>query len=105
MLRDLLGNSIVVLITLSAFFFSLIFLLSVADNTKTNNSIENQVPMQQAEQSRWGAIPGDFAYNLIRKVQIYSTSTGGYLPEQNELILVEQPLGNSFIVDRTFVDP
>ena len=46
MLRDLLGNSIVVLITLSAFFFSLIFLLSVADNTKTNNSIENQVPLQ-----------------------------------------------------------
>jgi len=35
MLRDLLGNSIVILFTLTAFFFSLIFLVGVADNTKT----------------------------------------------------------------------
>jgi len=40
MFRTYLGNSIVILFTLAAFFFSLIFLIGVADNTKTNNAIQ-----------------------------------------------------------------
>ena len=62
MLRSYLGQSIVILFTLAAFFFSLIFLVGIADNTKTNNAILNQVPLQQAEIARWGTIPGSLQY-------------------------------------------
>lgn len=46
MLADRLKQSIVVLIIMGCFFGSLIFLIGVAENTKTNNSIDNIVPLQ-----------------------------------------------------------
>lgn len=39
MFHNAIGQSIVVLFTLAGFFFVLIFLVGVADNTKTNNAI------------------------------------------------------------------
>jgi hypothetical protein len=46
MLRQYLGEFAIACFVLAAFFFSLIFLIGVADNTKTSNSIQNQVPLQ-----------------------------------------------------------
>lgn len=63
MLRNYLGQSVIVFFTLACFFFTLTFLVGVADNTKTKNSILNQVPLQQSEISRWGEIPGVLEYN------------------------------------------
>lgn len=72
MLKTYLGQSIVVLFTISAMFFCLIFLIGTADNTKTDNSIMNIVPLQQSEIDRWGQIPGSFGYDFRREVTIYS---------------------------------
>jgi hypothetical protein len=77
MLRVYLGQSIVILFTLAAFFFSLIFLIGIADNTKTNSAIQGQVPLQQSEISRWGTIPGDLQYVFTRTATIYSVSSFG----------------------------
>ena len=72
MLKTYLGQSIVVFFTISAMFFCLIFLIGTADNTKTDNSIMNIVPLQQSEIDRWGQIPGSFGYDFRREVTIYS---------------------------------
>lgn len=47
---------------MACFFGSLIFLIGIAENTKTNNSIDNIVPLQQAQQARWGQMPGELGY-------------------------------------------
>jgi hypothetical protein len=41
MLRSLFGELAIAFSIVAAFFFSLVFLLGVADNTKTENSVYN----------------------------------------------------------------
>jgi hypothetical protein len=72
MFQNAIGQSIVVLFTLAGFFFVLIFLVGVADNTKTNNAILTQSPLYANEISRWGSIPGQLGYDYTRTVTIYS---------------------------------
>lgn len=72
MLKTYLGQAVVILFTLSALFFANIFLIGVAKNTKTDNSITQQVPLQQSEIDRWGTIPGSLQYVYTRTATIYS---------------------------------
>jgi hypothetical protein len=45
MFRDYVGHSIAIFFTLAAFFFSMTFLIGISKDTKTQNSIDNQVPL------------------------------------------------------------
>lgn len=80
MLRTYFGEMAICLFILASFFFSLIFLIGLANNTKTDNAIMNQVPLQQAEVSRWGQIPGDLGFAFDRQVSIYSRDEYSYTP-------------------------
>jgi hypothetical protein len=72
MFRDYVGHSIAIFFSLAVFFFSMTFLIGIGKDTKTQNSIDNQVPLQQAEVNRWGTIPGKLDYTFTRSAQIYS---------------------------------
>ena len=72
MFKDYIGHSVVIFFTLAGFFFSMTFLIGLGLDTKTQNSIQNQVPLQQAEVARWGTIPGSLGYTMTRTPTIYS---------------------------------
>lgn len=61
-----------VLFTIAAMFFMLIFLAGKANENTTQNTIANIAPLQQSQIDRWGMIPGSLNYNYTRTITIYS---------------------------------
>lgn len=74
MVRNLVKHSIVFFFVLAGFFFMMIFLLGDALQTKMDNQIKMDVPIQQARSSAWAEIPGYFEYQLKRAIDFYSIS-------------------------------
>ena len=62
MVRNLVKHSIVFFFVLAGFFFMMIFLLGDALQTKMDNQIKMDVPIQQARSSAWAQIPGYFEF-------------------------------------------
>ena len=52
----------------------MIFLLGDALQTKMDNQIKMDVPIQQARASAWAEIPGYFEFQLKRAIDFYSIS-------------------------------
>ena len=54
MVKNLVKHSIVFFFVLAGFFFMMIFLLGDALQTKMDNQIKLEVPIQQARYTAWG---------------------------------------------------
>ena len=100
MFRDYVGHSIAIFFSLAALFFAMTFLIGIGKDTKTQNSIDNQVPLQQAEVDRWGTIPGKLDYTFTRSAQIYSVAS-----YKNEILNLNLQGPYLMDVNRTFVGP
>ena len=74
MVKNLVKHSIVFFFVLAGFFFMMIFLLGDALQTKMDNQIRGEVPIQQARYSAWGEVPGYFEFQLKRAIDFYSIS-------------------------------
>ena len=72
MVKNLVKLSIVFFFVLAAFFFMLIFLLGDAEQTKMDNQIKQEVPIQQARVRAWGEVPGTFDFAYTREVDFYA---------------------------------
>jgi hypothetical protein len=100
MFRDFVGHSIAIFFSLAVFFFAMTFLIGIGKDTHTQNSIDNQVPLQQAEVDRWGTIPGKLNYTYTRSAQIYSVSSF-----RNQVLNLNLQGPYLMNVNRTFVAP
>ena len=101
MVKNLVKNSIVFFFVLAAFFFMMIFLLGDAEQTKMNNKIKQEVPIQQARVAAWGEIPGYFGYDYTRAVDFYAIADSS---TPTELALSKQSTV-SLAVSRQFLNP
>ena len=102
MVKNLVKNSIVFFFVLAAFFFMMIFLLGDAEQTKMDNRVRREVPIQQARVAAWGEVPGYFGFAYTRALDFYAiddaTSTA------NTLALSKQSTVN-LDVNRDFLNP
>ena len=102
MVKNLVKFSIPFFFVLAAFFFMMIFLLGDAEQTKMNNQINKEAPIQQARVAAWGEIPGYFGFSYTRDVDFYaiddtaSTDTVLALSKQSTV---------SMDVTKTLTDP
>ena len=102
MVRSLVKPSIVFFFVLAAFFFLLIFLLGDAEQTKMNNMIKSEVPIQQARVDAWGEIPGYFDFSYRRAIDFYAYDAKG--SSDTDLALSKQSTVN-LDVTREFLSP
>ena len=72
MVKNIVKLSIVFFFVLAAFFFMMIFLLGDAEQTKMNNHIKAEVPIQQPRVDAWGEVPGYFEYAYTRALGLYA---------------------------------
>ena len=107
MFRDYIGHSICCLFTTFAFFFSMVFLMGVSKNNKTNNSVIAKVPLQQSDYERWGVIPGTFEFDYSRTVTVYNINKFTPATTEGDMPLLNLNQGGPYQLDatRTFNDP
>jgi hypothetical protein len=102
MVKNLVKLSIVFFFVLAAFFFMLIFLLGDAEQTKMDNQIKQEVPIQQARVRAWGEVPGTFDFAYTREVDFYAIDDAA--STASELALSQQS-SVKMEVTREFLDP
>ena len=102
MVKNLVKLSIVFFFVLAAFFFMLIFLLGDAEQTKMDNQIKQEVPIQQARVSAWGEVPGTLDFAYTRDIDFYAIDDSS--STASELALSQQS-GSKMSVTRNFADP
>ena len=80
----------------------MIFMMGVANNTHTNNTIQNNAAMQQNLVDQWGLIPGSLGYEFNRNVTIYSFAQA---PVAFQTVQLSKSAPHNFQIDRTFGSP
>lgn len=71
MFEGSIKNIVVIMFTMTVYFFLMIFMMNMAYTAKMNNSVTNSAAMEQANVDQWGLIPGTLGYNWVRNFTLY----------------------------------